>query len=134
MSKERYPGERRGLSIFLEELHPVVVERLGPDHLLHHAIRRAVRSADLDHLRHARTLFNHLPREQRRELSGAMVARSGSSAPPKHEMIERYGRRPPASFVTGVIANPATIPTKPAMARSAEIAGVASAQLPYSSS
>ena len=100
MSKERYPGERRGLSIFLEELHPVVVERLGPDHLLHHAIRRAVRSADLDHLRHARTLFNHLPREQRRELSGAMVARSGSSAPPKHEMIERYGRRPPASFVS----------------------------------
>lgn len=100
MARERYPGERRGLSIFLEDVQPVVIELLGTDHLLQHAIRRALRSGDLDHLRHARTLFNHLPRETRQQLSGAIVARSGTSAPPRHELLERYARRPPASFVS----------------------------------
>ena len=65
MARERYPGERRGLSLFLEDLRPAAAKVCGPDSLLVHAIRRALHSGDLDHLRHARTLFNHLPREQR---------------------------------------------------------------------
>lgn len=100
MARERYPGERRGLGSFLEDLQPAVAQALGPDTLLHHAIRRALRSGDLEHLRHARTLFNNLPREQRRVLSATIVARSGTAGPPKDEILERYARRPTASFVT----------------------------------
>jgi hypothetical protein len=100
MARERYPGERRGLGSFLEDLQPVAVEALGADALLCHAIRRALRSGDLEHLRHARTLFNHLPREQRRTLSVALVARSASGAPPRDELLERCARRPPAAFVS----------------------------------
>lgn len=100
MAKERYPGERRGLASFLEDLQPVVAGAIGEDSLLFHAIRRALRSGDLDHLRHARTLFNNLPRERRRELSAAVVARSAAGGPPKHEILERYAQRPPAAFVT----------------------------------
>lgn len=103
MTRERYPGERRGLASFLEDLLPVAAERLGPGTLLHHAIRRAVRSGDLDHLRHARTLFNNLPRERRHELSNALVARGQAAAtagPAKHELLERYARRPTAAFVS----------------------------------
>jgi len=101
MARERYPGERCGLGSFLEDLQPVAAGALGKDALLCHAIRRALRSGDLEHLRHARTLFNHLPREQRRRLSAALVARSGSgAAPPRDELLERYARRPAASFVS----------------------------------
>ena len=73
MARERYPGERRGLGLFLENLLPIARQALGEDALLCHAIRRALHSGDLDHLRHARTIFNHLPRTQRRELSTAVV-------------------------------------------------------------
>jgi hypothetical protein len=100
MTRERYPGERRGLGSFLEDLQPAVARQLGEDALLHHAIRRALRSGDLDHLRHARTLFNHLPREQRRELSSAIVAGADAAAPARDELLERYARRPTAAFVT----------------------------------
>lgn len=100
MMQERYPGERRGLGSFLDDLQPEVARRLGEDSLLYHAIRRALHSRDLAHLRHARTLFNRLPREQRQELWGAVVARSSSGGPPKDELLERYAKRPTAAFVT----------------------------------
>jgi hypothetical protein len=100
MARERYPGERRGLSLFLENLLPIAEGALGHDALLYHAIRRALHTGDLDHLRHARTLFNHLPREQRRELSAAVVASgNAAAAPPKGKLLELYARRNPAPFV-----------------------------------
>jgi hypothetical protein len=100
MARERYPGERRGLSLFLEDLRPAVAKLCGPDSLLLHAIRRALHSADLDHLRHARTIFNHLPREQRHELSAACVAKADPASPPAHELLERYSNREPVPFVS----------------------------------
>lgn len=72
MPNERYPGEQQGLRLFLEALLPVVDE-LDEAGLLHHAVRRALRSGDLDRLRHARQIFNHLPRAQRQALSAAML-------------------------------------------------------------
>ena len=99
MASERYPGERRGLGLFLEDLREAAVQVCGPDALLVHAIRRALRSHDLHHLRHARTLFNHLPREQRLLLSAACVVRGSEPAPRKHELLERYSAREPAPFV-----------------------------------
>ena len=51
MAREHYPGERRGLSLFLEDLRPAVTRVCGPDSLLLHAIRRALRNGDLDHFR-----------------------------------------------------------------------------------
>jgi hypothetical protein len=89
MARERYPGERRGLSLFLEDLLPEALQACGCHSILPHAIRRALRTGDLDHLRHARTIFNHLPREQRRRLSAACIAGGGSARP-----AER-GRCPP---------------------------------------
>jgi hypothetical protein len=80
MARERYPGERRGLSLFLQDLLPEALRVGGGggcDSILLHAIRRALRSGDLGHLRHARTIFNHLPREQRRQLSAACIAGGG---------------------------------------------------------
>ena len=59
-----------------------------------------LRSGDLDHLRHARTLFNHLPREQRRLLSAACVMPAAEPRPPAHELLERYSRREPEPFVS----------------------------------
>jgi hypothetical protein len=101
MARERYPGERRGLSLFLEDLMPVAGRELGINSLLVHAIRRALRSGDLAHLRHARTLFNHLPRAQRHALSAAVVAGSSAAAPtPAVELLESYSRRDPAPFVS----------------------------------
>ena len=99
MARERYPGERRGLSLFLEDLRPAVARHCGADSLLLHAIRRALRSGDLDHLRHARTLFNHLPREQRRALSAACVVPTEDHSPAAHELLERHSEREPAPFV-----------------------------------
>ncbi|MEK0083716.1 hypothetical protein [Benzoatithermus flavus] len=101
MARERYPGERRGLSLFLENLLPIAERVLGHDALLFHAIRRALHTGDLDHLRHARTLFNHLPREQRHALSAAVVASSNAlAAPPKDKLLASYARREPAPFVS----------------------------------
>lgn len=74
MEKERYPGERRGLTLFLEEIAPVVEARLGSRSLLHHAILRALRDSALGRLRHARQLFNALPRSERQRLSAGLVA------------------------------------------------------------
>src|SRR5215213_9734346 len=99
MARERYPGERRGLSLFLEDLRPAAARLCGADSILVHAIRRALRSGDLDHLRHARTIFNHLPRDQRRQLSAACVARGQERRPAAHELLERYSRRTPEPFV-----------------------------------
>ena len=79
MARERYPGERRGLSLFLEDLLPEALRACGRDAILTHAIRRALRTGELDHLRHARTIFNHLPREQWRRLSAACIAGGGSA-------------------------------------------------------
>jgi hypothetical protein len=100
MARERYPGERRGLSLFLEDLRPAVAGICGPDSLLAHAIRRALRSGDLDHLRHARGIFNHLPREQRHALSSACVAGTDTAKPAAHELLERYSNREPEAFVS----------------------------------
>ena len=101
MARERYPGERRGLSLFLEDLRQAAgAASAARNSLLVHAIRRALRSGDLDHLRHARTIFNHLPRDQRRELSAACVARSRAGSPPAHELLERYSQRAPSTFVS----------------------------------
>ncbi|MDX6751495.1 hypothetical protein SH611_16940 [Geminicoccaceae bacterium 1502E] len=75
MERERYPGERSGLRLFLIELRPGVEHQLGADSLLLHAIRRALRIGGLAELRQARRLFNALPREQRQSLSLGVVAR-----------------------------------------------------------
>jgi hypothetical protein len=100
MARERYPGERRGLSLFLEDLRPAAARVCGAESILAYAIRRALRSGDLDHLRHARTIFNHLPREQRRELSAACVVRGAESRPAAHQLLERYSQRTPAPFIS----------------------------------
>lgn len=75
MERERYPGERGVLRLFLTELRPGVEHELGADSLLLHAIRKALRSGGLDELRRARRHFNALPRDQRQRLSAAVVAR-----------------------------------------------------------
>lgn len=76
MGRERYPGERGVLRLFLIELRPGVERELGADSLLLHAIRRALRTGGLAELRQARRLFNALPRECRQRLSAAIVART----------------------------------------------------------
>ena len=100
MARERYPGERRGLSLFLEDLRPAAARLCGPDSLLLHAIRRALRTGDLDHLRHARLIFNHLPRALRAQLSAACVVPGPEPRPAAHELLERYSRRAPEPFVS----------------------------------
>ena len=100
MAKERYPGERRGLSLFLEDLRSCAAGICGADSLLVHAIRRALQTGDLDHLRHARTLFNHLPREQRQALSAACVAPAAAPRPAAHELMERYSNREAEPFIS----------------------------------
>lgn len=74
MQRERYPGETAGLRNFLAGLQPIVERELGPGSLLHHAIRRALRTGSLADLRRARQMFNLLPRERRRAISDALVA------------------------------------------------------------
>lgn len=74
MTQERYPGERQGLGLFLEELRPIAAGTLGTDSLLHHAIKKALATGRLETLRHARALFNSLPREQRQTLQAGMLA------------------------------------------------------------
>lgn len=121
MTQERYPGERRGLGSFLEDLQPVAALQLGEDALLLHAIRRALRTRDLDHLRQARSLFNRLPRECRQELWSTVVARSASGGPPKDELLERYASRPTAAFVTFEMAPGSGEPHDTAMALTHEL-------------
>jgi hypothetical protein len=93
MAVERYPGEGRGLRLFLEELLPVVA-RDGRHPMLLHAIRRALESGELAHLRHARQLFNHLPRPERQALSTALLGPrrphgpGAEPAPPAPERAE----------------------------------------------
>ena len=99
MDNERYPGEQRALRLFLQELRPQGA-RCGENSLLVHAIRRALHTGDLDHLRHARTLFNHLPREQRQAFSAACVTPAAEPRPPAHELLERYSDREPEPFVS----------------------------------
>ena len=74
MIQERYEGEKRGLGLFLEELAPVVDRELGRTSMLHHAIRRALVGHELKLLRHARDLFNALPRSDRQALSAGIVS------------------------------------------------------------
>lgn len=98
MLRERYPGEQRGLTLFLEELLPVVATELGTGHLLHHAIRRALRLGTLQSLRHARQLFNNLPREQKQHLSQGLVGPS-ERAPSTSDLLEAYATRAPEPYV-----------------------------------
>lgn len=98
MLRERYPGEQRGLTLFLEELLPVVAAELGKAHLLHHAIRRALRLGTLQSLRHARQLFNNLPREQKQHLSQGLVGTS-ERIPSTGDLLEAYAARAPEPYV-----------------------------------
>ncbi len=79
--EERYPGERRVLALFLRDLQPAVARELGQRSLLYGAIQRALREPRLRYLRHARALFNHLPRPVRRRLSQHLLARRDRSEP-----------------------------------------------------
>jgi hypothetical protein len=97
MEEERYPGERRGLTLFLGDLLPVVERELGSDSLLAHGARLALRRATLQALRHARQIFNALPRETRGRLTKAIVA--AGPAPARHDLLEAYSRREPTPFV-----------------------------------
>lgn len=104
MVTEDFPAERQALSLFLDELRSVAAELLGEASLVHRAICRALRTGDLGQMRHARHLANNLPGEQRAAVARAMAARAGSSAPPRHELLERYCRRSPARFVSFELA------------------------------
>lgn len=68
MSGERYVGERSALWHFLSELRPLVVEALGEDALLCHHIDRALKTSDLETLRHARRVFHLHPDPLKRRL------------------------------------------------------------------
>ena len=68
MSSERYVGERRALWHFLSELRPLVVAELGDDALLRHRIDRALKTGDLEMLRHARRMFHNHPEALKRRL------------------------------------------------------------------
>jgi hypothetical protein len=96
---ERYPGERQGLGLFLEELQPVVARQLGEGSILHHAIRKALKTSRLEALRHARALFNSLPRDERQTLQAGIVA-TPEPAPKRERLLNDYGRRQPQPFVT----------------------------------
>ena len=96
MQAERYPGERRGLSLFLEELAPVVEVCLGRDSLLFHAIRRALIRGALDRLRHAKHLFNALPRPVRQELQAGIVARPEAAPKREHLLADMHDHEPRA--------------------------------------
>jgi hypothetical protein len=97
MERERYPGERRGLGLFLAEMQPIVERTLGHDALLFHGIRRALRHGSLAELRRARRLVNHQPEAIRRTLYDGLVHRG--TAPGKDELMERYGSREPEPMV-----------------------------------
>ena len=73
---ERYPGEHDSLSRFLIGLEPAIAEVVGDHHLLLHAVKRALRRRKLVHLRHARDIFNALPKRIRDELSSQLIESS----------------------------------------------------------
>ncbi len=98
MEEERYPGERRGLALFLGDLLPVVERALGADCMLAHCARRALRRGALRDLRHARQIFNALPRDLRSALTRALVPTAGP-APARHDLLEAYSHREPTPFV-----------------------------------
>ena len=98
MASERYPGERRGLQLFLRDLAPAVEAQCGPESLLMQAIRRALRSSDLERLRHARQIFNHLPRDRRQRLSASLVRRERPE-PSRGDLLASYSRRDPAPVI-----------------------------------
>lgn len=102
MVNERYPGERRGLRLFLEELLPAA-EAAGPAHrFLAGAIRRGLGDGDLGRLRHARQIFNNLPRGERQALSAAMLeARSRPPAAAAASERTRAERAPAARERSG---------------------------------
>lgn len=114
MEEERYPGERRGLTLFLGDLLPVVERDLGADSLLAHCARRALRRGGLRDLRHARQIFNSLPRDIRSKLTQALVVAAGP-APARHELLEAYSCREPTPFVCF------ETPPEPAMGRPASV-------------
>lgn len=99
MDEERYPGERTGLRLFLEELLPVLDPDGGSHTLLRHAIRRALLTGALQHFRHARHLFNHLPRGERQALSAAMLGPRARKVPRREEMLERLSRCEPTRVI-----------------------------------
>jgi hypothetical protein len=80
MNEERYPGERRGLKLFLEGLLGAVDEHLGRDALLYHRIRTALERGDLASLRAARQMFNHQDTALKRRLSLAREQRRAKTA------------------------------------------------------
>jgi hypothetical protein len=96
MARERYPGERRGLSLFLEDLRPAAARLCGTDSILVHAIRRALRSGDLG------------------QLSAACVTHRQEPRPAAHELLERYSHRAPKPFVSFESAGQAA-PERPAL-------------------
>ena len=100
MQRERYPGEQRGLTLFLAELQPVVELVLGEDHLLWHAVRRALQKGNLESLRHARQVFNNQPREIKQLLSMGMVEDEHQPTPSKDDLLDSYATRQPEEFVS----------------------------------
>ncbi|HEX2527233.1 MAG TPA: hypothetical protein VHL31_13175 [Geminicoccus sp.] len=104
MQRERYPGEQRGLTLFLAELQPVVELVLGQDHLLWHAVRRALQKGSLESLRHARQVFNNQPREIKQLLSLGMVEEERAGVPSKDDLLDSYATRQPEEFVSFDVA------------------------------
>ena len=80
MSSERYVGERRALWHFLSELQPLVVEALGEDSMLRHRIKRALKSGDLEMLRHARRMFHSHPDKLKRQLMRGLFEGTAAGA------------------------------------------------------
>ncbi|SNB62076.1 hypothetical protein SAMN07250955_10329 [Arboricoccus pini] len=85
---ERYWGEQTCLRSFLTDLLPVVESRLGPSALLYHAVKRGLRRGDLEAMRTARRMFNHLSRPQRQALSAGIVDRSRERAAARKRGME----------------------------------------------
>lgn len=77
---ERYPGERRGLRLFLEGIIGAINDQIGPDSLLYRRVRRALDRGDLASLRDARQMFNHQDIHLKRCLSLASGTAQSASA------------------------------------------------------
>lgn len=105
MARERYPGEQRGLTLFLGELQPVVELVLGRDHLLWHAIRRALQKCTLERLRHARQVFNNQPRPVKQALSLGMIEEERPELPSRDDLLDGYAAREPEEFVSFDLAS-----------------------------
>jgi len=91
MNEERYPGERRGLRLFLEGLLGAVDEHLGRDALLYHRIRIALERGDLKSLRSARQMFNHQDTALKRRLSMTREQRRGRAASTARLVVAHEG-------------------------------------------